>query len=336
MCNDSLTTNGPSNATTAEAIITRVNWYYSARFWVSFGVAGAVLNIFEGFFIYFKSKHRTVFGLTLASLCVADLLGGISFTIAGALRLYEYDGSLTVRIIADTSFSVTWKAGHGVLFFSVGTSFIHIMIIAVQRLFAVFSPIAFKTWFTRRRCAILLIVTWALLLITGVIGYFFIKGIWTVSYYLMLIVGSVLVLCYTAICCKAYAHSKKRRLMTISVESKSGMEKTVSLSVAITIAFLVCTLPQAIFYLYILDSDDLTFYHSVNCLISMNPFLDSVIYFCFYHDFSRNKSSRRRNQTHTTPIMQHKSAASQKKDNVPLTSKGSKQLLQDSVASVTV
>lgn len=312
-------TNNSSNHTTSESAV-RVNWYYSARFWVAFGVAGILLNICEGVFIYFNKKHRTAFGLTLASLCLADILGGISFTLAGAWRLAEYNGPLTVQLVPNTSFIASWKAGHGALFFSVGTSFVHIMIIAIQRLFAVISPIVFKAFFTRRRCAILLIITWTALFISGVIGYFYVQNLWTASYLLMLAVGSILIICYIVICCKSWLYSKKRQLMTAgSTKSKSTVEKTVLVSVAVTLAFLVCTFPQSIFYLFVRDVEDLTFYHIVNCIISMNPCLDSLVYFCFYHEWGTDTDNKQ-NQTHTTPVMKHRPVKT-KEESIPLTSK---------------
>ena len=326
------TLNTTKSATVAPV---RVNWYYSARFWVSFGVAGSILNVFEAVFIYSKRKHRTGFGLTLASLCAADFLGGLCFLIAGALRLAEYLGPLTVEIIPNTSFSSSWQAGHAALFFSVGTSFIHILIIALQRLFAVVSPILFKVWFTRKRCAFILIATWLVLFLSGIVGYFFVQGIWTVSYYLMLVVGICLIICYTLICLKSWRDARKRQLMMPSIEQKSDVEKTVSISLAITIAFLVCTCPQAVFYLYINDDQDLTLYHIVNCVISANPCLDSVIYFAFYHDCSRKEGNKQDN-TYTTPITKRKPIVS-KQETLPLTTRfGSQEQFRGSVPSVSI
>ena len=290
-----------NTTTTATAAAVRVNWYYSARFWVAFGVAGVVFNLLEAIFIYFNRKHRTVFGLTLVSLCLADVLGSTCFMVAGALRLVEYKGPLIVRVQPNTSFSTSWRVVHAALFFSVGTSFVHISIIAVQRLFAVLRPILFKTWFTRKRCAILLIITWVLMFLSGVVGYFFVQGIWTASFYLMLVVGVILIVCYTVICFKSWADGKRRQLIAVSVGRKSDIEKIASMSLAVTTAFLVCTCPQAIYYLYVREDHDLTFYHLVNSVISTNPCLDALIYFCFYHD-CKKKNSKKLDPTCLTPV----------------------------------
>ena len=324
--------NTTSNATvTATVAAVRVNWYYSARFWVSFGVAGVIFNFLEAILIYLNRKHRTVFGLTLVSLCIADILGSACFMVAGVLRLIEYKGPLTVTIQPNTSFSTSWRVGHGALFFSVGTSFTHILIIAVQRLFAVLWPIFFKTWFTRKRCVILLIITWVSLFLTGVIGFFFVQAILTTSYYLMLVVGVMLIICYTIICLKSWADGKRRRLITASAGRKSDIEKITSMSLAVTTAFLVCTFPQVIFYLFVRKVDDLTFYHLVNSIISTNPCLDALIYFCFYHD-CKNKNSKKQDHTCLTPVSKRQTI-----NSTPLNSRcASQNELRGSMVSIRV
>jgi len=324
-----------NNTLTATTKPVSVNWYYSARFWVSFGTAGALLNVLEAIFIYFRRRQKTVYGLTLASLCAADILGSICFIIAGALRLHEYSGPLTVKFHRNTALHSSWSAGHAALFFSVGTSFVHITIIAVQRLFVVLWPIAFKTWFTRKRCAILLAITWISFFLSGAVGYFFVQGIWTASYYLMLVVGAILVICYTVICSKTWRAAKKRQLIAVSVRRTSDVEKTVLLSLSVTIAFLVCTCPQSIFYLIVLEEQDLTFYHLVNSMISVNPFLDAVIYFCFYHDCS-SKTNTKQEQTYSTPVTKKHAFAPTPETLRMKAMLASREELRASVPSVTI
>ena len=329
--------NTTSNATaTVTAGLVRVNWYYSARFWVSFGVAGIPLNLLEAICIYIKKKHKTVFGLTLSSLCVADILGSICFMVAGALRLFEYNGPLTVRIQPNTSFSTSWRAGHAALFFSVGTSFVHIMIIAIQRLSAVLWPIMFKTWFTRKRCAILLTATWISLFVSGAIGYFFIQWLWTASYYFMLVTGIILIICYTVICSKSWIDTKRRQLIIASGRRKYDVEKTVSMSLAVTMAFLVCTCPQAIFYLYIVNDQDLTFYHLVNSIISINPCLDAIIYFSFYNDCRSCAQNKKQDHTVSTPVSRRQKIASISRGIQMKTILASQDDLRNSVPSFTI
>eukprot|EP00112_Aurelia_sp_Birch-Aquarium-sp1_P009574 Seg2092.3 transcript_id=Seg2092.3/GoldUCD/mRNA.D3Y31 product="Protein SMG9" protein_id=Seg2092.3/GoldUCD/D3Y31 len=90
------TPNAPVNITTNAALPTNaamiVNWFYTARFWLAFGSAAFILNILEAVSILRIRKYKSVFGLTLFSLCIADIFGGFSFTICGLLRLIESSG----------------------------------------------------------------------------------------------------------------------------------------------------------------------------------------------------------------------------------------------------
>ena len=278
-------TQGPS-----QAYLSKVNWYYSARFWLSFGLVGLVTNILEMISIIYQRKQKKVFGVTLLSLCIADVLGSLSFAIVGLTRILEYDGALTISILPNTSLAATWKAGHACLFFSVGTSFVHVIIVAIQRFFAVFLPIKFKTRFLYRHCVTILSLVWFALFAAGVVGFFYFEAIWYISYVLTLVVCFIMILCYTAIVLKTFLKSQSRRRLS---KSKPNMindqtQKVLSVSVGVTMAFLVCTLPHAVFYLFVADISTLVFYHTVNSMISMNPFLDSVVYFVFYDRCIRN------------------------------------------------
>ena len=299
-----------SQNNTTVAILIQVNWYYSCRFWIAFGLTGLLLNIFEAVAIFHSKKHKGVFGLTLASLCVADILGSFCFLLAGSLRLHEYAGFFTITINENSPFASSWKAGHAALFFSVGISFAHIVFIAVQRFFAVFLPFRFKTFFTYKINAVVLSITWFLFLLSGVIGYFYSQGILQATYYLILAMGFILVITYSALCYKARRDFVRRKTLAPGSKSqtrtrKTTIGKTVSVSLAITLAFLCCTYLHPIYYLFVLEVEDLTFYHLVNSQISANPMLDAVIYFCFYYDCKREVHDLENNIA-STPAFQHK------------------------------
>lgn len=271
---------------TTIAPYTKVNWYYSARFWLSFGLCGFLINVLEGFVVFYSKKQKTIFGVTLASLCIADILSGLCFFVVGLMRLVQYDGSLTIDIIPNTKLASSWQGGHGALFFSMGTSFTHVIIIAVQRFFAVFMPFRYRTSFRYKHCLVLLGTVWVLLLMSGIAGYFYVSVIWYASYVLTLTVCLTLIVTYTAIVVKTFRADKHRLSITSKkrVQEKEGnraSRKVLSLSIAVTIAFVLCTLPHGAFYLF--ERSNMTYYHIINSLISVNPFMDSVIYFSFYH-----------------------------------------------------
>ena len=291
---------------TTEVAYVRVNWYFSARFWLSFGLVGFMTNVFEAILICYRRKHKSIFGMTLFSLCIADILSSLCFFVVGLMRLIEYDGSSTITITPNTKFVKAYHGGHGALFFSMGTSFVHIIIIAVQRLFAVFMPFRYKSSFRYKHCLILLISVWILFFGVGVIGYFFIKLLWYATYIMSLTVCGVLILSYTAIVIKNYRADRRREVLVINRDSEhiknlpKVTHKILNLSIAVTVAFLLCTFPHAIFYLFL--KLHMAMYHTVNSAISINPFLDSIIYFFFYRDRKKRGHatglpSRQRNRT---------------------------------------
>ena len=274
---------------------TTVNWYYSARFWLSFGLIGTLTNTLEVFLICHRKKYKSIFGMTLLSLSISDVVSSLCFFVVGLLRIIEYDGTATLKIIAGTKLAMVWQGGHGALFFSMGTSFIHIVIIAVQRSFAVFMPLKYGSSFRVKHCAILLLTVWLLFFVGGILGYFYLQAIWYASYILTLVICLTLILCYTAIVVKNFrAEQNRRRLMSgklndVNKNVRKTSSKVLRLSMAVTVAFLLCTLPHSIFYLFV--RKNWTYYHTINSMISVNPLLDSIVYFVFYHQRDKTRSA---------------------------------------------
>lgn len=265
---------------------TWVIWFYSARFWLSFGLIGFIINILELVLIFYNQKHKTIFGVTLSSLCIADILSGLCFFVVGLMRIVEHDGNEIIVITPNTQLASVYQGGHGALFFAMGTSFFHVIIIAIQRLFAVFLPLRYKQSFRYRHCVILIVSVWFLLFISAVVGYFYLSALWFASYVLSLTVCLILLLTYTAIVIKTFHAEMKRKPMatqrtTLRNDNLKTSHKVLGLSIAVTVAFLICTLPHAVFYLFV--KSNMAYYHAVNSLISANPFMDSIIYFAFYH-----------------------------------------------------
>lgn len=274
------------NATTAN-LLTLVNWYYSSRFWLTFGTAGFLCNIFELIVIFRQKKHKENFGLTLTSLCIADIIGSLSLGLAGGLRLLQYAGPKTFAIYRNTALATTWRAGHGAILFSIGTSFTHIVIIAIQRLFAVFLPLKFKAFFTYSRCAILLIVIWLLTFVYGLFAFFFSNIMLKVSYYMILIMDLTLIIVYGAITLKTWKDDKKRaKLASTRYPTKDAIRRLAFHSLAVTLAFLVCNMPHSVLYIFFQSTDEkdvAPYYHAVNCLMSLNPLIDPLIYFFLHY-----------------------------------------------------
>ena len=281
------TPNTPVNSTTNGTVTTIapiiVNWFYTARFWLPFGSAAFILNILEAVAILKIRKYKSVFGLTLLSLCIADIFGGLSFAICGLLRLIESSGRETIYIVSNSKFKKSYQVGHAALFFSVSSSFFHVLIIAMQRLLAVFSPLKFKVLFTYKICAILLALTWLLSLALCVLAFYSVLILFFVTFYTTFIVCIVLVIIYAAICYQTMLTTKRRRAMAVNSADSDSMMKVIRVSLTVTIAFLVCTFLHPVYYLFVNGKIPNPMYHLVTSIIAVNPFLDPLIYFFFFH-----------------------------------------------------
>ena len=280
-----LNTTTPSINVTKSNFLIQVNWYYSSRFWLALGVGGFFFNILELIYLFRQKKQKTIFGLTLTSLCIADILGSLTLGLAGGFRLVEYSGPKTITIYKNTTMAIIWMAGHGALLFSVGTSFMHIVIISIQRLLVVFLPIKFRTTFTPGHGLAVILVTWFLMFIYGTIAFFFSKVMLAVSYYMVLVFGITLVVCYAAVTYKLWVKSKERKLLRAKTDNST--KRVVLHSISVTVAFLVCTVPHSVLYIFFYKTQSLAAYHFVNCVIALNPLLDPLIYFFFYNQCSK-------------------------------------------------
>ena len=289
------TTLSSTVSTISEPLI-YINWYYSSRFWLALGTAGFLCNILEFIIILRQKKHKEKFGLTLTSLCIADIIGSLSLGVTGGLRLLKYSGPKSFAIYEKTTMALLWRVGHGSLQFAVGTSFMHIIFIAIQRLLAVLMPLKFKANFTYARCAAGVILTWLVMFIYGTFTFLFSRFMHHLSYYFVLIMELILIITYGAITLKTWKDDKKRASLKSESSSQGSTDdathRVLFHSLAVTLAFLICTMPHSIFYIYLiihrlLPSHDLNTYHVVNVLISINPFLDPLIYFFFMNHLSK-------------------------------------------------
>ena len=294
-CSNSLADAITYNATAIAPGYVIVNWFYTARFWLAFGSAAFILNIFEAITIIKIKKYKSVFGVTLLSLCIADILGALSFAVCGTLRLIEHSRRETILILPNSKFEKSWKVGHAALFFALFSSFVHVLIIAIQRFSAVFFPLKFKVLFTFKGCVSVLVFAWLLCLSLSVLAFRSVVMLFLASYWITLTVNCLLILAYSAICCKTLLAVKRRRSLTI--RSKSGRDgatkKVILVSLAVTVCFLVCTFVFPIYYLFVLCKWPNPMYHVVTSMIAINPFLDPLLYFYLFHGTNTIKRRKR-------------------------------------------
>lgn len=266
--------NSSSNSTTTA--VWTIHWYISARCWLAFGSTGLILNIIELIFLISKRKHHSVFGVTLLSLCAADILACLSFTFAGSVRIAKYSGRLPVKILPNTTFYEIWKATNAFIVTSVSASGLHITVIAIQRLCSVFLPLKIRSVFTTKRCVAVLVAAWVISATGGLlvhfIGYALVLGI---SCYFMAVVAIIIPLIYTAISIRICLKARERRVMTSSDEGSSL--RVVFHSIAVTLAYSACSFPLVVYVLFL--RRNLSLYDIVTPLVCINHFVDPLIYF---------------------------------------------------------
>lgn len=259
-----------------------MGWDYGVFVWLAFGASGFILNISCAGFMIHKKKHKTPFGMSVLSLCIADILACITYLMYASMMIGAYNGSALARDLAlksRASFQVS-------IYISIAISLIHILFIAIQRLCAIIFPCAFNHWLTSSRCGLLLIIAWVIGLLYG-IAYSYYDIIAIISCYQMIILGMALVAVYCAICYRSSKNAKKRTSMT-SGQNKQN-KRIIIHSTAVTLVFIACNYPYSINYLFAANNRTLRKY--LYGLIALRPLMDPLIYFFVNHFRERNRIS---------------------------------------------
>lgn len=245
------------------------------------GILGLIANIAQSVLLYRKRKNKSLFDLSLSSLCVADItvsLGFIAFGLANVLILSK---PLTVESVK--TYRIVSVFFSGVINYSLFCSLFHVLFIALQRFMVVFFPLKFKVMATKTRCIILLVVVWVVS--GGFMSLGHLKKSRVISRfygYFIFVLGGLLVFIYIAICYRVFK-SAKVRLSTKRDEASS--QRLAVHAVAVTSIFIVCNFPYA--SLQLRGIVPFTFSWSLRVLLALNPLLDSVVY--FFAVYCRNR-----------------------------------------------
>ncbi len=164
--------------------------------------------------------------------------------------------------------------------FSFTSSFTHIVFIAIQRVIAVAFPLKVKHMITKTRCYIALAVLW----IASALPVFVIAQINIVSgltslAYTGIITETALTFVYSIICFKTFRRDITNDFRDETQRRRQKSDREVLLySVAITVAFIICNFPLSIqgFLGYRVHYH---FAYAFHALYSLNPFLDTLLYF---------------------------------------------------------
>ena len=223
------------------------------------------------FFILKKKQAKRPFQATLLSLSAAD------FTTSATLLFFGvYDMLIANGIVSLTGFLEI--VNEVALDLSIITSLVHVIYIAIQRLFAVLCPIKFQLLFTKFRCMLGLLLIW-LLAVSYCVWSSLEKQKGTPTFFILsvtiLVCNALLILSYVVICFKVVKSRTHPR-------SRSRLEsKVLCNSILVASAFIICTIPFTLQHLEVLRPT--TFYQFIIPVwfLFLNVVLDPFIYFLF-------------------------------------------------------
>ena len=192
---------------------------------------GIALNICEVASLVHAKRTKLPFDITLVSLAISDLLLALFLAITTVLNY--------VLPIGITS-TLYRKIFIFFFFLLSSSSALHMLFIAIQRLIAVLYPLKVSILITRKRSAITLLLLW-LISITASIpitNYIYQRIVISTPF----ISAIIVVVCYFIIS----LNMMKRRAQAVTGQQRQNISVLVY-SVSITVIFLICTLPFAIF-----------------------------------------------------------------------------------------
>ena len=237
------------------------------RFSESIGIVALLLNSAQAFLILRHKKMKTPFDISVFGVCIADLIALIFFLI----------NFICVDLLTYNVARFDWSIPNFVsivgFYFSMTASLLLTLFIAVQRLFAVYSPLKFRIYFTIRRCCYCLVFILIMSFLPCLHAYSF-QNV-DMFLYGVIICGCLLILCYMVICSTVY--KRRERISAIAPNQTRRTIRTLKYCVMITISFLMCTFPFAI-HAVIKES-----LKSILFLILLNPLFNSLLYFVFNH-----------------------------------------------------
>ena len=238
---------------------------------LAFGIIGLTANIFQVIYSVIKKKYATNFEKSLMSLSFADILTSITLIFLASVEL-KFDISLFLCINIFLNLSIT-------------TMFNHTILIAAQRLIAVVYPLKVKIILSKRRFHVLLALTWISACVYGIGIVFVMKHFVRLDSYIILVSGIILIISYAAMSYTTYRKEKDSSNLTSHREERGRSRAVLLHSFLVTIAFVTCFFPFAINVLFFNSLKPI--FVLFESLLSINPLLDSLIY--FYMKYCRGR-----------------------------------------------
>ena len=214
-----------------------------------------------------SGKSKQPFLMNVLSLGFADLLIYFTSIVYHTLRFINGINA-TVGLVYIYAVTV-----------STLSSQLHLVSIAIQRLIAVKYPLQCQRYLTQRRCVMALAFIW---LMSLSLPAYWRHSPTQMTYITSIICATILLLSY------AYISFSVLRKKNIGTARNNSGQSVLCFSLAITLAFLVCTFPFVI--ISAMNKGRTTEYFGTVCLFWLNPLLDPIVYFLF----NKLKSSKTR------------------------------------------
>ena len=242
------------------------------------GSFGIILNMLQLILMVNGKKTKLAFDITILSLDIADIFASICFIMDGVYESLSLNGIIIFNKTLRRIISIG-------LYFSIYSSFFHALLIAIQRLFAVFFPMKFQKHFRKRSCITCLVITWILSLLLSVLTNFF-KFSRVLLPHMIVSIGVLLTVFYIMICWRLNFQRRRvydRRSSTLVRRNNWVLQY----SVIVTVAFVACTFPFGILLIRrstgTFNSPQEIFEISrqlriASMIITLNPTLDTLLY----------------------------------------------------------
>ena len=249
-----------------------------------FGLSAIVLNVLEIWLISRKGIRKTCFEMILVSLSFADIISGVIFLGSGISSFF--DTFLTSTFYGEVLF-------YSLALNSIGlsSSILHIVLITLERIIAVYFPLKLKFWITKTRTKFSLLTIWCTTVAICILLYFFcrtnkelIHKVAVIFFSIVILIGLSMAVVYTLIARKIVTalRQRRQRLATLHQQeatnstSNSKREGLIVINSAIVIlCFLLCNVPMAVHQFLKAEK----FFITAGSFMALNPMLDPIIYF---------------------------------------------------------
>ena len=260
----------------------KFDWDLSVFLWLAFGIIGITLNTAEVVQLIRKRRCAIHFRLHLLSLGLADIIGCLAYCLYAFVMISVYAGFAS----ANQSTLAVRAASQVIIFGALTLSFIHVVMIALQRLCAIIFPHVFARKFTPGKCCALIITMWIVSVMYSV-TYVYSETFGVVACYQTFTVGFGLIIIYCLITYKTRTNKTDTQCARRQSRVQSKQNRRIFFhSVCVTVVFVACDFPYAINFLFFSNHRAVRKYFYG--LLAVRPLLDPLVYFFLYRSRERN------------------------------------------------